>query len=47
VDFCRACFEGLVRLISSELRYQSEEIDAEDGFLILESWIRGGMEAGF
>jgi hypothetical protein len=36
-----------MRLISSELRYQSEGIDAEDDFLILKSWIRDGMEAGF
>jgi hypothetical protein len=43
----RKIFESLVGLISNELRYRSEKIDAEDGFLILENWIRGGMEAGF
>jgi hypothetical protein len=37
-------FEDLVRLIFSELRYQSEGIDTEDSFLILESWIRDVME---
>jgi hypothetical protein len=36
-----------VRLISSELKYQSERIGPEDGFLILKSWIRDVMEAGF
>ena len=36
-----------MRLIPSELRYQSEGIGAEDGFLILEDWIRGVVEAGF
>jgi hypothetical protein len=34
-------------LIFSELRYRSERIGAEVDFLILENWIRGGMEAGF
>jgi hypothetical protein len=33
-----------MRLIFSELRYQSEGIDTEDSFLILESWIRDVME---
>jgi hypothetical protein len=36
-----------VKLILNEVRYQSEIIDAEDGFLILENWIRDGIEAGF
>jgi hypothetical protein len=36
-----------MRLIFSELRYQSEEINAENDFLILKNWIKSGMEADF
>jgi hypothetical protein len=36
-----------MKLISSELKYQNEEIDAENNFLILGDWIRDVMEAGF
>jgi hypothetical protein len=36
-----------MRLIFSELKYQSEGIGAENGFLILGDWIRGVMKAGF
>jgi hypothetical protein len=36
-----------MRLIPNKLKYQSEGINAEDGFLILEDWIRGVMEADF
>jgi hypothetical protein len=36
-----------MKLIFSELRYRNKRINAEDDFLILKSWIRGVMEAGF
>jgi hypothetical protein len=36
-----------MRLIFSELRYQNEGIDAENGFLIFKDWIRDIMEVGF
>jgi hypothetical protein len=29
------------------MKYQSEEIDAEDNFLILKNWIRDVMEISF
>jgi hypothetical protein len=34
-------------LISRDLKYQSEGINAEDDFLIFENQIRDVMEAGF
>jgi hypothetical protein len=37
----------MLKLIPNELRYQSERIDAENGFLILKNWIRDVMEADF
>jgi hypothetical protein len=43
----RRIFESLVRLIFSKVRYQNERIGAVDGVLILENWIKSGMEAGF
>jgi hypothetical protein len=36
-----------MKLISNELRYQNEGMDAEDDFLIFENWIKDVMETDF